>query len=189
MFHRWPGKKNMKYIHMYVYSFMFFYRLPYDMQIKYFENLIEDIESDDEELTAEATSSCVNDAGDGNASDIETEECPVEMGHGGDSDIEDEIEEEADIPENQDQDFFLAKDGTKWSKTPPGLQRMRQENIFREIRFIGPNPNTKHLNIIDTFLNIMHPTIQSIICRNTNRKGKAEYQKLESGRIVEKNTK
>lgn len=130
------------------------------MQMKYFENLVEGIESDDEELTAEATSSRVNDDGDmsillpnidDDASDIETEECPVEMGHGGDSDIEDEIEEEADVPENPEEDFFLAKDGTKWSKTPPGLQRIRQQNIFRESRFIGPNPNTKHLNIIDTF--------------------------------------
>lgn len=169
------------------------------MQMNYFENLVNQIDSEEEEITDNEIS-VVPDEGDmtvlpdennmtmqytelnGNASDTEVEAHPVELGHGGDSENDfqsDDEMEAADMLVIGERSYFLAKDGTKWNRSTHGFQRMRKQNIFRESRFVGPNPNTKNMSITEIFYAIMHPTIQSIICRNTNRKGKAEYQELD----------
>lgn len=172
------------------------FSLSNDMKEKYFEKLLESMNSEDEDSAADFT---IEDPGYNNSfennvmineidSDAETQIYPVEIGHGGDSDLELSSEEETDGEENegddqedgeQEENFYVGKDGTKWSKLPPGMHRIRKQNIFREGRFVGPSPGTKNLSEVDTFFSLMHPTIQSIICRNTNRKGKAAYQMIE----------
>ncbi|KAI8128045.1 PiggyBac transposable element-derived protein 4 [Lucilia cuprina] len=169
-------------------------RLSYDAQIRYFHDLVDNIDSDEEEMAADVTPPVSTDESnipiiyeevENEASDVETTSYPVELGHGGDSDNENEVEEEeadTDMTVREEINYFVAKDGTSWSKYPPKFHRMRRQNIFRENRFVGPNPTTKNLGIMDTFNAIMHPTITSIICRNTNKKARDIYDELEKTR-------
>ncbi|XP_067625006.1 uncharacterized protein [Eurosta solidaginis] len=160
------------------------------MKEKYFEELLQNLDSDNEN---DATDFALDELGDNATfteggmkyqldSEVELEVYPIEGGHGGDSDVERSLEEEADDAddevneqqnEEQNEAFYVGKDGTKWSKSPL---------VFCEARFVGPSSGTKNLSEVDTFFRLMHATMQSIICRNTNRKSRAVYQKLESER-------
>lgn len=97
------------------------------------------------------------------------------------SDLDDIVGTEEDqdggVTMEKSDDFFICKDGSKWYKKPPPLNREGAHNIFRDRVFVGPKPATKHLSEVDTFYCIMSVPIQDIICRNTNQKAEKEYNK------------
>ncbi|XP_067642320.1 uncharacterized protein inaE isoform X2 [Eurosta solidaginis] len=117
------------------------------MKEKYFEELLQNLDSDNEN---DATDFALDEPGDNTTfteggmkyqldSDVELEVYPIQGGHGGDSDVKLSLEEEADDAddeaneqqnEEQNEAFYVGKDGIKWRKSPPGLQRMRKQNVF-----------------------------------------------------------
>lgn len=117
-------------------------------------------------------------------SDAEVEDVIAEINEGSDSENGEE-ELVADVDEQIDSEevdqvldaFYVGKDGTKWKKTKPNLQRVPAHNIIREPSFVGPKPNTRSLSDVNTFCLLFNASMQNIICRHTNRKAEKEYYK------------
>lgn len=69
---------------------------------------------------------------------------------------------------------FIAKDKTKWSKTPPSQHQTAAHNVVRQRS--GPHRSTEMLSISETFKKIFTYEMVDIIVRHTNKKAEATYQ-------------
>lgn len=169
---------------------IFSFRLSYEETEAYYRNLLDSESESDEEITSfEDDDRDEENLPDANVdSDAEEGQFEVEINEEMDSDEAeaDEVDELTDDETPADNTFFSTKDGVKWFKKPPPLNRQGSRNIFREKPFIGPNPITKNLSRIDTFNCILSSAIRDLICRYSNKKAAAMYAEWNAKNLDKK---
>lgn len=96
-----------------------------------------------------------------------------------DSDSDGSIEDNEVGCFSSDDNFFITKDGTKWYKNPPSLQRQSAHNIFRDTNSWERIQQLKISPKIYFFC-IMSSNILDIICLNTNIRAERDYNDWNS---------
>ncbi|XP_065355992.1 piggyBac transposable element-derived protein 4-like [Calliphora vicina] len=161
--------------------------LSHEDREAYFLRLIEaesDLDGNDNVNGAENECEYYMPRGDAEDSDAEQDQFEIEVNEESDydesSEDNDESSDEMPTTSSEADLYYNTKDNVKWYKKAPNINRRGAVNIIREKLYMGPNPITKNMSIVDIFNSIMSDAVKDLILRFTNKKAEAVYRKWNS---------